>query len=224
MFKRAILMCAFGLMLLLATTVMAQTSGGQFCVRAFEDRDGSGTRDTGEPLLTRGVSAELLNAQGIVIQTQMMEDSPTAAQGVICFLGLAAGDYTINVISADYTATTTTTNGAAIADSELPTVFEFGGRSVQIDSATAPTVGRGLSEETRALLERVIIALLGALVAMAFMALLGVLIYFLILRGRWRRAAAARVSSTGQIRPVTRDDMLAVYGPPPTKEDTGEIR
>jgi hypothetical protein len=61
-----------------ALPAAAQT-GGQFCVRAFEDRNGSGARDGGEPLLTRGLAVNLLNAEGVTVASGLLESSPTAA-------------------------------------------------------------------------------------------------------------------------------------------------
>ena len=66
--------------LLTATGVSAQT-GGQFCVRSFEDRNGNSTLDPGEPLLTSGISANLLNAESVIVASALLADSPTAAPG-----------------------------------------------------------------------------------------------------------------------------------------------
>lgn len=65
----------------------AQQAGGQFCVRAFEDRNGNGLHelDGSEPFLTRGVSAQLLDINNVVVATSLLDNSPTAINGVICF-------------------------------------------------------------------------------------------------------------------------------------------
>src|SRR5436190_133009 len=47
-------------LLLISSTVHAQTSGGQFCVRAFEDTNANGKLDGGEALLTHGINVNLL--------------------------------------------------------------------------------------------------------------------------------------------------------------------
>jgi hypothetical protein len=70
-------------------------------VRAFEDTNANGKLDAGEALLTRGINVNLLDAQNVTIASALLDQSPTAAQGVVCFQFLAAGQYTIN-ISAEY--------------------------------------------------------------------------------------------------------------------------
>ena len=113
----------------LVGTAYAQT-GGQFCVQAFEDRNANGQQDAGEPVLTRGVSMNLLNEQGIIIQSAMLENSPRASFGEYCFQLLPAGQYSVVVTSADYRATTPDTIAAAISESGTPALAQFGGQRV----------------------------------------------------------------------------------------------
>src|SRR5689334_19822978 len=109
-------------LLLIGSSVHAQTqaSGGQFCVRAFEDTNANGKLDAGEALLTHGINVNLLNAQNVTIASALLDQSPTAAQGVVCFQFLAAGQYTINISSAEYKATTPASITTTIADGGLP--------------------------------------------------------------------------------------------------------
>src|SRR6185369_17943230 len=96
------LICILTLVFALSgTAVAAQQTGGQLCVRSFEDRNGNGKLDAGEPLLTRGVSINLLDAGGITVASALLDTSPTAAQGVVCFQFLASGQYSVEVTSAD---------------------------------------------------------------------------------------------------------------------------
>src|SRR5262245_7793624 len=117
--------------LALSSAAMAQT-GGQFCLRAYEDRNGNSQFDSGEPFITRGVSADLLNGENVVVASALMDDSPNAAQGVICFQFLTPGQYSLTVTSADFTATTPDTFTASIGDGTLPTVVEYGAQRAAV--------------------------------------------------------------------------------------------
>lgn len=220
MLKRVILIAA----LLVIASSFAHAQEGQFCVRAFEDRNSSGTRDANEPLLTRGIVAELSNAQGIIIASATLEDSQTAAAGVICFPNLRAGDYMLNIISADYQATTPNTSVESIVPGELPTVLEYGGVLRATTTSTTPASSGSLTDalglnnpDGRTLAQRIVVSSLGTLAVVALMTILGVFIWMAILRPR-AIDKARRSTGTGQFRAVTRDDMLSMYAPPAEDE------
>lgn len=193
---RLFFLCGALALLALANPASAQT-GGQFCVRAFEDRNANQALDPGEPLLTRDVAAALLDADGIVIASALMDDSPTAAQGVICFQFLPPGQYSLQITSAVYTPTTPDTVTASIGAGTLPTVVEYGARRADA-LVPAPTRAAGFtlpeSEVVRAGL-----SLLGALVVMGALGALGVLVYLLLVRPRPTVSAvpARRPPTTG---------------------------
>ncbi len=92
--------------LLFAFQITNAQGNGQLCVRSFEDRNGNGQLDGGEPLLTRGVNVNLTNSSNITIASALLDQSPTAAQGVVCFPSLAPGQYTVTITSTEYTPTT----------------------------------------------------------------------------------------------------------------------
>lgn len=180
---------------LVTVSATAQANDGQFCVRAFEDRNGNGIRDgepVREPLLEEGISAELTDANGIVIGSALLIDSPTAAQGFICFQNLAPGQYTIIISSADYVPTTPDTMTVTLQAGQVPAVLEYGAQ---------PFVGvvqiADLVDEVSPIdsLERVLWSLLGAIIAAIIMLLLGLIVFFVFVRRRIRRlqreAAAA---------------------------------
>ncbi len=171
--------------LLLNVPALAQ-SGGQFCVRAFEDRNANGALDGGEPLLTSGVSADLLNAENVIVASALLSQSPTAAQGVICFQFLAPGQYSMIITSPEYAATTPNTVTAAITEGTLPTVVTFGGQQLVVEAAEQPdTTSTGLSsliQLDRDTLPRIVISVLGTLLVIAGMIILGSLIYLLAFR------------------------------------------
>ena len=91
MIKRPILLM-IALLAVLVLPVLAQDSGGQFWVQAFEDRNGNGQHDPGEPFLTSGVSVDLLNADGVVMASvrSTTRPMPPAAISASCTLRRAA--------------------------------------------------------------------------------------------------------------------------------------
>lgn len=204
--RRNLITAALAL-LALAGPVSAQT-GGQFCVRAYEDRNANQALDPGEPFLTRDVAAALMDAGGIVIASALMDDSPTAAQGVICFQFLPAGQYTMQITSASYVPTTPDTVTAAIGAGTLPTVVEYGARRADAlapAAAQQPAAAFTLPDSGPV---RVGLALLGALLVMAVLAALGALIYLLVVRPRPAAPAAAPArraptTGSGSMSPVT---------------------
>lgn len=180
--KFAKLALVIGLLILTSIPLHAQ-GDGQFCVRAFEDRNGNGGRDAGEPFLQGGVSAHLINASGVIVGTALLDDAPQEMRvsGVICFQSLEAGQYTIEVTSADYRATTPNTLTTAVNEGDIPALLEFGAQSV-----VAPLTRTTISDEPEpeAIVLRLAVSALGAAVAMVVMALIGVFIYLIAYRGR----------------------------------------
>jgi hypothetical protein len=197
------IMMIFALILAFSGAVTAQT-GGQFCVRAFEDRNANGLKDDGEPLLTRGVSANLQNAEGVVIASALLDDSPTAAQGVMCFQFLEAQEYTLSLTSADYTPTTATTFTEAINIGAIPTLVEYGAQRADFavtpaDVTEAPPVEEAIEDA----LPRVVLSGLGALLVMAGMVVLGGFIYLVVFH---RKGQTRPTDSTGRLIPVSMTD------------------
>lgn len=197
--------------------IFAQGSGGQICVRVFEDRNADGLRDANEPFLTRGISASLADIENVIIQSMLLDDSPRAAQGIICFQGLTAGQYTVTMTSADYTFTTPETYVTSVTETDIPTPYDFGTQPVLTAPApeSANSSGTLTESEQRALIGKLFLSGLGAVVALAFMTLIGAIIYFLFFRlppaplatGQYPAVRAtgqyaAVSSSTGQFPPV----------------------
>jgi hypothetical protein len=218
-------------LLLIGSTVHAQTqaSGGQFCVRAFEDTNVNGKLDAGEALLTHGINVNLLNAQNVTIASALLDQSPTAAQGVVCFQFLSAGQYTINISSAEYKATTPASITTTIADGGLPTVVEFGGQPLVAPTTSAETTtatSTSAADAQTDQLVRILIAVAGALLVIIGMGILGVIVYMMAFG---RRPAPADVRrTTGTMRPVTtgKKEPLKVddTGKVKTVTDTGKIK
>lgn len=183
-----------------AGVVFAQESGGQLWVNVFEDRNGNGQRDGGEPLVTRGVSVNLLNPEGVVIASALLDDSPNAARGLIGFQRLPPGTYTVVVTSPDLTPTTPDTFTETIEAGGLPTVLNFGGQRTLTEASPVESAVDADRDE----IARIAIAGLGALIVMGTMTVLGLIVYALIVRRRV--ATDARMTSTGISRVIRVDD------------------
>lgn len=177
--------------------VVRAQSGGQLCVRAFDDRNANGAVDEGEPLLTAGISVNLLNAQNVTIASALLDQSPTAAQGVVCFQNLPAGQYSLSLTAAGLTATTPTTITTTIADGGLPTVVEFGAQRPVVPTPT-PAASSGIDRNQ---IVRIAVSGLGALVVIAGMAFLGAIVYLLAFRPSSRPPVDPR-RTTGSLRSV----------------------
>lgn len=166
---------------ILASGLSAQENNGQFCVRAYEDLNGNSQRDAGEDLLAHSVGVEIYDVTGVVVNSAILDTSPTNAQGLICFQNLAAGQYTVKVTSAEYLATGLNNMTAMIGTSTLPAVFEYGGRraTVAVPDESASTSD---TDEARDELVRLAIAAGGGLFTMMIVAFIGFVIYLLVLR------------------------------------------
>ncbi|MBK9122368.1 MAG: hypothetical protein IPM16_04490 [Chloroflexi bacterium] len=189
---------ALALILVLSAAVAQESGDGQFCVRGFEDRNANLTRDAGEPLLTSGMAADLLDESGIVVASALLAESPTAAQGVICFQFLPPGQYSIQVTAAEYVATTPDTMTVTLRGGELPAVLEFGAQSI-VDAQPQPT--EATAQESPQW-PRFLTAAIGALIALVVMQAIGLVVY--LLRFRRRKPVKPSVTQTGQFkRPLT---------------------
>lgn len=179
---RVLFICLVALMS--QVTLLGQGATGEFCVEAFEDRDGNGVHDAGEPFLTRGLSAQLSDANGIVIQTALIDNSPTAGRGLICFQAPPA-QYTLSITSSEFVATTTSNLTVNLAENDR-LLLEYGGQRAQVAPAESANVDSDTADSDE-LRDRALIAGAGALIAMFITLLIGLFLYFIFLRGRGRR-------------------------------------
>lgn len=196
------------LTILVSGAALAQ-NGGQLWVRAYEDRNGNGTRESDEPTLTRSISVNLLNAEGVVVASSLLEDSVNVGQGLVGFQMLPPGDYTVVVTSADYQPTAGDTFTVTITGSGVPPVLQYGAQPlvVQVEAAASNAGNDQIMQ--------IAVSAAGAVAVMCAMAVLGFLIYMLTLRRKLLEARAAdarlttgsmrsvRVSDTGSFRPAT---------------------
>lgn len=199
---------------------------GQFCVRAYEDRNGNAQMDPGEPLLTRGIGANLLDSRGVVIQTALIDNSPTSAQGVICFLSLDAGQYEMEITSAEFAATTLTNMTVNITEDAQTrtTLFEFGAQRVSspLEDIIAADDDETVDEAT---VERIAVSTGGAVAAMCGTAFVGFLLFLLLRRGIARRYANQMPPDAYYMRPdPRRTSSTGTHRVVPPQSDTGEFR
>lgn len=200
--RTVVLMLVLVMAIMTGVPLRAQDAAtGQFWVRAFEDRDGNGARDPGEPLITGGIGVSLLTGSGIVIATGLLDESPYAAQGQIGFQFLTPGEYTLVIAAPEFRPTTETAFTRTIAAGTIPMLVEFGAQRIPLDAA--PDTGsavetRGLlglpvalTEEQRFEIGRVALAALGAVVVAGVMFFSGMFIYAGLLRRKYRREMAA---------------------------------
>lgn len=183
----------------------AAQTGSQFCVRSYEDTNGNGLLDAqNEPLLTRGVSIELLNANSIVLASALLDKSPNADAGVVCFQNLPDGEYTVLMSSAEYSATTPRSVTKTVSSGALPTVIEFGAQRVGGEVAVAVAVAESAArtslqdlspEQMQSLVLRVSLSTVGAVVVSLVMLFIGFMIYMLRLRDSGPRPIAYSAAS-----------------------------
>lgn len=179
---------------ILSNMALAQ-SGGQLWVRSYEDRNGNGARDAGEPLLTRGVSVDLINADGVVIASALLDNSPNAAQGLVGFQMLPPGEYSVRISSADYEPTAGSEFTTTVSDAGVPPVLEYGASPLEIAPLTEADAAVDASQP--------IVAIVAALVVVAIMAFIGLMIYLLYFRPRLKQAQQLdRRTTTGSMQPV----------------------
>ncbi len=181
--RRLLLIC---LPLVMVPQLLAQETG-QVCVRSFEDRDGDSLRDPDERTIARGVSAGLLNRAGVTIASRLLEDSPFAADGLLCFDLLPAGDYQIALRSAEFNITTAAVFNATVSPGEAPALVELGLQPLQV---AEPSGGASRIAIDAALVDAVLRALAGSLIVVVIMSFIGLLLYFAFFRRRLMRAPA----------------------------------
>ncbi|MCY4064725.1 MAG: hypothetical protein OXG53_20365 [Chloroflexi bacterium] len=170
---------------LLSTTLAQDT--GQVCVQSFEDRDGDGLRDSDERAIAHGVSAGLQNPAGVTIASRLLEDSPFAADGLLCFDQLLAGDYQISLRSAEFTITTAAVFSASVSPGAAPALVEFG---LQPLHAEEPSPGASRLKIDATLVEAVLPFLVGGAVVLAILSVIGLLTFLAVFRRRMKRAPA----------------------------------
>ena len=214
----AIIGLIIGLMVAFHSMMLTAQENSEFCVQAFEDRNGNGIQDTGEPFITRGISAQLGNADGIITQTALIDTSPTAGRGLMCFVSQPA-QYTLTITSADFVATTAT-NMTVTLSAGQNLLLEYGGQRIQANPiADAQTEATDTETEDQRI-ERAVVAGAGASVTMCLTLFIGFVLYMIFLRGRGRPQPQpyGYYPDDGRYRPPTGTGQM-----PPVPHDTGQF-
>lgn len=203
----------------------AQSGNAQICVRSYDDRNSNGQFDPGEPLITRGIGLSLSNVAGVIVETALLESSPQAAQGIVCFQRLEAGQYTVDVSSADYQPTGAQAFVVVVSDTSLPQVEDYGAQAI-VSTVPVAQDDEALSETALAvLLERLFFSGIGAIVVICLMIVVGTLIFFFFVRHQQPRPAYPTGVTgqmppvrpiTGQMPPVTPAQGMRPVTPPPS--------
>ena len=155
---------------------------GQICVQAYADQNENGRRDEIDVPVSRGIAANLLNERGITIGSQLLVDAPYAADGLLCFDQLFAGEYRVVISSSEFIATTETSFSASVLPGSAPERIDFGVPGLVADDPPPAVASAGAIDS--AALQTLLIAVIAAVAALVIMALLGLLIYFLVIRRR----------------------------------------
>lgn len=172
---------ALGCIALSCLVSYAQDSG-QICLQAYEDLNEDGQRADTEAVIARGIAASLLDERGVTISAQLLEDSPAAADGLVCFDGLLAGDYRVIISSSEYIATTASSAEARVRPGSAPARIDFGARPLAPHSA--PTVTPAFAGLDADAMPVVLFAIAVVMAALTVSSLLAFLVVVLYLRRR----------------------------------------
>ena len=186
---------------LMAQSLLAQDSG-QVCILTYDDRNGDGARGADERAIAHGIGASLMTADGLIIDSALLDDSPFATSGLLCFDGLLAGDYRIQLTSAEFAGTTAASFEASVKPGEAPARVEFGVRSLLVESSPRASAGRFAVDEAAA--TALIKGLLGGAVTFVIMIFIGLLIALLVFQPRLARASSP--AGAGPMRPPSIGD------------------
>ena len=198
----------------LALPAAAQDTG-QICLQAYADDNANGIRDDVEAPITRGVAASLLSERGVTIAALLLEDAPFAADGLLCFDQLFAGDYQVVISSSEYQATTPTAATASVVPGEAPARIDFGAKRLAGQYVPDPVAIVGALDAAGA--ETLLVAGLAAVSAIVVMSIIGVLIYFLLIRRNSGRRRGPRSGVAARQLPLA--PMAGLPAQPDPTED-----
>ena len=180
-------------LLLLTLAPLRAQDTGQVCVQCFDDRDGDGLRAADEGSVAHGIGAALMNLAGVTIQSKLLEDSPFAADGLLCFDDLPAGDYHISLSSAEFASASATVFAASVAPGKPPTVIEFGVIPLFAQPSSRARAPFALDANSRsALLQALIVSLL----VFAILSVAALLIFVFLYRRRSSQPPTQRQGAT----------------------------
>ena len=182
------------ILLLLGSCLLSAQDTGQICVQVFDDGNQSGARDDSEVAIIRGIGAHLLNDVSVTIGSKLLEDSPYAADGLVCFDQLPAGDYLVILTSSEYIPTSAASVRAAVEPGSPPALIKVGVRLIDAAVPDGSSATRGIDARAA---EGLLLALIASAITAFLMGVVGVFLYFLVIRPRLsvRRVARQRASA-----------------------------
>jgi hypothetical protein len=152
-------------------TQPASGTGGSVCVLAYEDANKNGTRDSGESLLSN-VGVSLMVNNNVIIANHITDGSEP-----FCFKSLSAQQYTVGFSSPLSQATTLTSFAFPLGVNEQISK-EYGAVTSIATEAAPGSTGLAFSSPVR-----IGLSAGGAIIAMIFIAAIGMIFYGLF----WRR-------------------------------------
>lgn len=171
--------------LALACSLAQGQARGQICIRAFADENVNGLRNAAEAPITRGIAASLLNEASVTIRTGLLDESPFAADGLLCFGDLLAGRYQVIISGSAYVATGAMSAEMMLEPGEPPPVFDFGARPLAALPVPATLHSLDALDADSA---RTLLMILGGLgLTVVVLSLLGCLLVLYVLRRRRAR-------------------------------------
>ena len=193
---------------LLFTLSLRAQDTGQICALAYADSNGDGARAANEPAVSHGVGASLLDSASVTIAAKLLEDSPYAADGLLCFDNLEAGEYLVLLTSAEFAATSDASFEAAVVPGAAPYRFDYGVSGLH---SVAPAGGLATVEsvDEKAVIG-LVFALIGSLLVVFIMLLVGALLYLFYFRRRWSRIQPGRMPPAASLP--------AILGVPPQSQ------
>jgi hypothetical protein len=151
-----------------------QADTGSICVLAFNDANRNKARDPGEGLLA-DISVDLMVNQNVIIANHITDGTEP-----FCFKNLPIQQYHVNFSSPTYEASTSNTFALSLSVGEQAT-REFGAASKATPLDPATNEQRGLSIPLTTPV-RLALSIMGAVIAMAFVAAIGMILFALFVR------------------------------------------
>ena len=214
--RRCLLCWLFAGILASAASLALAQDTGQICVLAFVDNDEDGQRAEDEAPISRGIAASLLDESGVTIRSQLMEDSPAAVDGLLCFDELLAGEYWVVASSSAYFATSANEVEASVVPGAPPARIDIGFKSLAV--ATSPGIVTDLAlldEETLRTLTLAGGVVFALIIVLSMIGCLGV---FALLRRRRRMRSRRRDTIDERMPARPRPDEEPALAPMPTKD------
>lgn len=173
-----------GIAACLCASSLAQDTG-QICLQAYVDDNGDGQRAETEGPIARGVAASLLNERGVTISSRLLEDSPFAGDGLLCFDQLLAGEYRVIISSSEYIATSASEAMANVLPGSAPARIDFGAKPMAVTAP--PSIINDLAALGDDVLQTLAVIASAGTIAIVVMSLISCLVVITLLRRRNRR-------------------------------------